>query len=55
MTSTQLSVEEAKEKAAERAVEEHFDPNSTFVGIGSGTTIGTRNDRLELYCGLKDS
>lgn len=32
-------VEEAKRKAAERAVEEQFDPSAKYVGIGSGTTI----------------
>jgi len=33
------SIEEAKRKAATRAVEDHFDPSATYVGIGSGTTI----------------
>jgi len=32
-------VEEAKKLAAQRAVTEHFSPNFTYVGIGSGTTI----------------
>jgi len=36
MTST---VEAAKAYAAQRAVEEHFSPNFTFIGIGSGSTI----------------
>lgn len=35
----ELSIEEAKKKAAIKAVDDHFDPKSTFVGIGSGTTI----------------
>ncbi|KKY23740.1 putative ribose 5-phosphate isomerase a [Diplodia seriata] len=34
-----LSVEEAKKQAALKAVEDHFDPNARYVGIGSGTTI----------------
>lgn len=34
-----LSVEDAKKQAAIKAVEEHFDPNARYVGIGSGTTI----------------
>lgn len=37
--TTDSDIEEAKRRAAFRAVEEHFDPNSTYVGIGSGTTI----------------
>lgn len=36
---TTESIEEAKRLAALRAVEEHFDPAATYVGIGSGTTI----------------
>ena len=32
-------IESAKKKAAYRAVEEHFNPNAMFVGIGSGSTI----------------
>jgi len=32
-------VEEAKRRAAQRAVDEHFSPNFNYVGIGSGTTI----------------
>lgn len=32
-------VEAAKHKAAEKAVEEHFDSSFEYVGIGSGTTI----------------
>ena len=32
-------IEAAKHKAAEKAVEEHFDPSFEYVGIGSGTTI----------------
>lgn len=34
-----ISIEEAKAKAATRAVEDHFDPSADYVGIGSGTTI----------------
>ena len=33
------SVEAAKRAAAQQAVKDHFDPKSTHVGIGSGTTI----------------
>jgi ribose 5-phosphate isomerase A len=33
-------IEDAKRQAAQRAVAEHFDLSYTFVGIGSGTTIG---------------
>jgi len=33
------SVEAAKRLAGKRAVEDHFDPSATYVGIGSGTTI----------------
>src|SRR5262249_42318944 len=36
---TDRHIEEAKRRAAIRAVKEHFDPSSTYVGIGSGTTI----------------
>ncbi|MCJ1311833.1 ribose-5-phosphate isomerase rki1 [Agyrium rufum] len=32
-------IESAKRSAAIRAVKEHYDPNSKFVGIGSGSTI----------------
>jgi ribose 5-phosphate isomerase A len=32
-------IEAAKKAAGERAVKEHFDPNASYVGIGSGTTI----------------
>ncbi|KAF2103286.1 ribose 5-phosphate isomerase [Rhizodiscina lignyota] len=35
----ELPIEDAKQNAAKRAVEDHFDPSSSFVGIGSGTTI----------------
>lgn len=34
-----IMIEEAKKLAALRAVEDHFDPSSRYVGIGSGTTI----------------
>lgn len=33
------AVEAAKKKAGQRAVEDHFDDNASYVGIGSGTTI----------------
>lgn len=33
------TIESAKQAAAERAVEENFDPSAAYVGIGSGTTI----------------
>jgi ribose 5-phosphate isomerase A len=36
---TDSAVEAAKRRAAQRAVADHLDPNSTHVGIGSGTTI----------------
>jgi ribose 5-phosphate isomerase A len=36
---TDSAVESAKRAAAQQAVRDHFDPNSTHVGIGSGTTI----------------
>lgn len=32
-------IELAKRNAAQRAVEEHFDPSFRYVGIGSGSTI----------------
>lgn len=32
-------VEQAKRRAAQRAVDEHFSPSFNYVGIGSGTTI----------------
>ena len=32
-------IEAAKRNAANMAVKEHFDPNATYIGIGSGTTI----------------
>ncbi|KAI9801792.1 MAG: hypothetical protein M1825_003165 [Sarcosagium campestre] len=39
-TDPKLSpIEEAKRKAAYRAVEEHFPPNAQYVGIGSGSTV----------------
>ncbi|KAF2121449.1 hypothetical protein BDV96DRAFT_640841 [Lophiotrema nucula] len=34
-----VNVETAKRAAAQQAVKEHFNPNATHVGIGSGTTI----------------
>jgi ribose 5-phosphate isomerase A len=36
---TDAGIEAAKRKAAIRAVEDHFSPEATYVGIGSGTTI----------------
>ncbi|KAF2816282.1 ribose 5-phosphate isomerase [Mytilinidion resinicola] len=36
---TDTGIEAAKRKAAIRAVEEHFSPDFSYVGIGSGTTI----------------
>lgn len=36
---TDSAVESAKRAAAQQAVADHFDPSSTHVGIGSGTTI----------------
>ncbi|KAL8688939.1 MAG: hypothetical protein Q9224_004763 [Gallowayella concinna] len=33
------SIEKAKETAARKAVEDHFDPTARYVGIGSGSTI----------------
>jgi ribose 5-phosphate isomerase A len=36
---TDSSVESAKRAAAQQAVKDHFDPQSHYVGIGSGTTI----------------
>lgn len=39
MGGDQQVVEAAKHKAAEKAVEEHFDSSFEYVGIGSGTTI----------------
>lgn len=33
------TIEAAKKAAAKQAVEEHFDPKASYVGIGSGTTI----------------
>ncbi|KAF2456781.1 ribose 5-phosphate isomerase A-domain-containing protein [Lineolata rhizophorae] len=38
-TSAAVDIEAAKKAAAERAVQDHFDPNAKYVGIGSGTTI----------------
>lgn len=34
-----VSIEEAKETAARKAVEDHFDPAARYIGIGSGSTI----------------
>lgn len=41
MTSiaVESAIEAAKKLAAKRAVAEHFSPDFTYVGIGSGTTI----------------
>lgn len=36
---TDASIESAKRAAGEQAVEDHFDPSASHVGIGSGTTI----------------
>ncbi|EOA86941.1 ribose-5-phosphate isomerase rki1 [Exserohilum turcicum] len=36
---TDTTVEAAKRAAAQKAVENHFNPSATHVGIGSGTTI----------------
>ncbi|KAF2842759.1 ribose 5-phosphate isomerase [Patellaria atrata CBS 101060] len=38
-TKMTSKIEEAKQSAARKAVEDHFDPNFSYVGIGSGTTI----------------
>lgn len=32
-------IEAAKRKAAQKAVDDHFDPTAKYIGIGSGTTI----------------
>lgn len=32
-------IEAAKRAAGEKAVKDHFDPNASYVGIGSGSTI----------------
>jgi ribose 5-phosphate isomerase A len=32
-------VEESKRRAAYRAVEDHFHPEYTYIGIGSGSTV----------------
>ena len=37
--STDIDIETSKRNAANLAVREHFPPNATLVGIGSGTTI----------------
>jgi len=39
MAANTSAVEEAKWRAAQRAVDEHFSPHFNYVGIGSGTTI----------------
>jgi ribose 5-phosphate isomerase A len=39
MATHESKIEEAKRLAAKRAVADHFSPNATYVGIGSGTTI----------------
>lgn len=39
MAASTSPVEEAKRRAAQRAVDEHFSPTFNYVGIGSGTTI----------------
>lgn len=36
---TMTDIEAAKRNAANRAVKDHFDPKSRFIGIGSGSTI----------------
>ncbi|KAH6614331.1 ribose-5-phosphate isomerase [Boeremia exigua] len=36
---TDTTVEAAKRAAGQQAVADHFDPEATYVGIGSGTTI----------------
>src|SRR5690242_11051999 len=36
---TDSNVEAAKRAAGQQAVADHFDPNASYVGIGSGTTI----------------
>ncbi|KAL8802975.1 MAG: hypothetical protein Q9182_003463 [Xanthomendoza sp. 2 TL-2023] len=33
------TIEKAKETAARKAVEDHFDPTARYIGIGSGSTI----------------
>ena len=38
-SSTTSAVEAAKQLAGQRAVNEHFSPSFTYVGIGSGSTI----------------
>jgi len=39
MAAPGSAVEEAKRRAAQRAVDEHFSARFSYVGIGSGTTI----------------
>ena len=39
MSSSTSNIETAKRNAAQKAVEEHFDPSARYVGIGSGSTI----------------
>ena len=39
MAPSTSDIELAKRNAAQKAVEEHFDPSARYVGIGSGSTI----------------
>ena len=39
MAPSTSDIELAKRNAAQKAVEEHFDPSARYIGIGSGSTI----------------
>jgi len=48
-------VEEAKRRAAQRAVDEHFSPDFKYVGIGSGTTILYVVEAIKAACEIANT
>lgn len=48
-------VEEAKRRAAQRAVDEHFSPDFKYVGIGSGTTILYVVEAIKAACEIANN
>jgi len=54
MAAHASAVEEAKRRAAQRAVDEHFSARFSYVGIGSGTTILYVVEAIKAACEVAD-
>jgi len=54
MAAPGSAVEEAKRRAAQRAVDEHFSARFSYVGIGSGTTILYVVEAIKAACAAFD-